>query len=118
MDHASHEASTRPQRRHTARAWSDFILGLLLASAQIANSWRDLTLSLLANANHAQTWRNIVHHVVHRRPPWMFDWLATLPLRLVMRMKARRGLEPSDDVETSTRSLPQMPVAAELSLQQ
>ena len=58
MDHASHEASTRLQRRHTARAWSDFILGLLVASAQIANSWRDLTLSLLANANHAQTWRN------------------------------------------------------------
>ena len=118
MDHPSHEASTRLQRRHTARAWSDFIFGLLVTSAQIGNSWRDLTLPLLANANHAQTWRNVVHHVVHRRPPWMFDWLATLPLRLVMRMKARSGLEPSDDVETSTMSssLPRMPAAAELSL--
>ena len=91
MNHAAHEASTRLQRRQTARVWSDFILGLLVSSsAQIAKSWRDLTLSLLANL--AQTWRTVVHHFVHGRPPWMLDWLAALPLRLVTRMRARRGL--------------------------
>ena len=64
---------------------------MLTASERIANAWRDLTLSLLANL--AQTWRHVVHHVLHNRPLWMLHWLATLPLRLVTRTRAASAVK-------------------------
>ena len=85
---------------------------MLAASEQIANAWRDLTLSLLANL--AQTWRNVVHHVVDGRPPWMLHWLATLPLRLVTRMKARKGLEKTQDSAKKCKSLEAHPTGESL----